>query len=131
MNKKIFLKRFDEAIEKVLDKARKSLIESVPSDCKFNIEYTDFKKIEPITKDEAIAIIYKDGKVPRWVNINLRTIDNEVSLINCLVAPDYFENDADLLYEDESVPPFRVGFPPLPEAYEEGKKFSVKDLKRD
>ena len=131
MGKKIFLKRFDEAIERVLDKARKALIEDVPSGCKFNIEYTDLHKIQPITKEEAIAIMYRDGKVPRWVNINLRTIDNGVALINCLVASDYFENDADLLYEDEGVAPFRVGFPPLPEPYKDGKKFSVNDLRKD
>ena len=131
MTKEIFINRFNDAISKVMSKARESLIEDLPDQYMFILEFRDRKKIGPISKEDSLNHLIKNGKVPRWINIYFSKIDHDKSIIGCQFSDEYFEHDEELLYEDEGMPPFRVGYPNLPKVYQKGKKYSIKDLTRE
>ena len=131
MTKVKFTSIFEEAIKRTLDKAKKSLIEEIPEGYLIDLKFRDGKKVGPITKEQAVDEIVKDEKIPEWININFFKIEDDKSIISCELSDRYFEKENELMYQEEGVPPFRIGFPPLPEAYEEGKKFSIKDLRKN
>ncbi|MEK7535963.1 MAG: hypothetical protein AAB590_03045 [Patescibacteria group bacterium] len=131
MQKDVFEKRFDEAVKRILDRTREFIVEEIPNKCLYVIETVDYKKTQPITKDEAIGIMFKDGKVPRWVDLGVIDIQDDTTIVQCVIAPDYFEEDEYLLYEEEGLPPFKVPLNAKSEHNKTDKKISLKELRSD
>ena len=131
MTRDFFKKRFEKAIELTFKKARESLIENIPNGYMILLEFRNKKRTDLLSLEEAIDLIMKDNLVPEWINIYFSKIDNGKSVIGCELSDRYFENESDLMYQEGGVPPFRVGYPNLPEFYQKGKKYSIKDLTRE
>lgn len=130
MTRDFFKKRFEEAINLTFKKARESLIEDIPGEYMILLEFSDRKKSDFVSLEEAIDLIMKDESVPEWINIYFSKVSDDKSIIGCELGSRYFQNEEELMYQDEGVSPFRVGYPNLPEFFK-GKKYSIKDLKRE
>lgn len=131
MTRDFFKKRFEEAINLTFKKARESLVEDIPDEYMILLEFRDGKRSDFLSLEEATDLIMKGESVPEWINIYFSKVNDNKSIIGCELGSRYFQKEEELMYQDGGVTPFRVGYPWLPESYQKGKKYSIKDLIRE
>ncbi|MFA5127250.1 MAG: hypothetical protein WC465_04630 [Patescibacteria group bacterium] len=145
MDKTVFKDRFRRAIKKTIELAQKYVKEKIPKDFIIDLSRIDSKdthksKYEGRYEDleKVIEKLYQDGSVPRWVDLNVKTVENDLSIIRCEYSNIFFNDESNLLHEDEGVPPFHILSPHIPPSHfdfdknkvKEGK-FSIKDIPKE
>jgi hypothetical protein len=82
----------------------------------------------PWSADEVVAFLWRNGKVPEWIDVYVQAEDSIRSLIR-LVCCGRFTGQAELLYHrDKGFPPFQAMGPPVPWRYFMGDKEGKFDL---
>lgn len=71
----------------------------------------------------AVGVLWRDGRVPEWVNLTVVDRDESVTVIEAVCCGRFTDDDA-LLYRQSGPPPFHVLGPPLPPGHD-GSRYSL------
>lgn len=148
LEKSVFSQNFSKAISTLLPFAQEFLIEILPEKLNYlvflNQSHDENKligdeklfpedslpenRVKSFELDEQIInFLWRDGKVPEWINLHIHSFDNEMTFIS-VVCCGRFTSDEKLLYhQHEGYQPFHVLGPNLPIDYkglEQSGKFN-------
>ncbi len=98
-----------------------------PSLTQFDFYPEDNKRIEiGLTDKEVCDLIYRNGKVPVWIDIAVNKSNNRTTTFQLLCAGRYSDNKEEFYYYKGGTGPFGIKSPNLPIDYKEGTKFKFK-----
>jgi len=143
MKREEFFFQLQKATNKAAEFAEEYIINDVVRNFKYNVTLISPLKIketngtkehieqEPEKKfgvdiHKAVELIYRDGKVPRWIDINVIKTKRRVTIVKLVCSRDYSGKKEDLYYTLNGTEPFGIKSPLLPADYIEGKKFKLK-----
>lgn len=93
----------------------------------FDIYPEDNNRIEKgLTDKEVRELLYRNGKIPVWVDIAVHKADKNITTFQLLCAGRYSDDDEKYYYQKGGTGPFGIKSPYLPIGYKEGKKFRLK-----
>jgi hypothetical protein len=96
----------------------------------FDIYPEDDKKIVTgLTDKEVSDLLFKNGRVPVWIDISVYTSDENITTFKLLCAGRYSNNTKEFYYHKRGTGPFGIKSPNLPVDYEEGTKFRLRTKK--
>jgi len=79
-----------------------------------------------VTVDDAVSLLWRDGRVPEWINLTVVGIVDDVTIVEALCCGRYTGDDGQLYYERDGAPsPFQVLGPELPDDHVDGERFSI------
>jgi hypothetical protein len=152
MDKKIFQQNFARAMEFAIPFSQKFVTNPLPSNCLSflypNMSYdgnplVDDEQIFPedgsglseekpyfgaLTESEVVEFLWRNGKVPEWINITVSTYDAKFTYLELLCCGRFTETEKRLYHTFEGYPPFHVLGPDLPPGWksiEESGKFDL------
>lgn len=146
MELQLFQNRFLEAADAARDFARRFVEETLPNDCLFHLhlnrshdrdalpEYKLFPEdsspelavhLKHVCAEDVISMLWRDGMVPQWVNLNVVGESDTATLIEVIACGRFTTDEARLYHLDEGRAPFHVLGPSLPVNYVEGTRFSI------
>jgi hypothetical protein len=152
MDKKIFHQNFAKAIEVVLPFSRQFVTNLLPSDCLSllypNMSYdgnpligdeqtfpedsfglTEEKPyIGPLTESDVVEFLWRNGRIPEWVNVTVSTFDEKYTYLELLCCGRFTATGGRLYHAGEGYPPFHVLGPDLPPDWESIEKSGKFDL---
>jgi len=67
-----------------------------------------------MTEEALVALLWRDGAVPEWINLSVIGIDAGATLVEVMACGRFTANDALLYHAHEGRPPFHVLGPALP-----------------
>lgn len=76
-----------------------------------------------LTENEVIDLLYRNNKIPVWIDINVLKSSKKSTTFNLLCAGRYSDNKEEFYYKENGSAPFGVKSPQLPINYKEGEKF--------
>ncbi|HEV2799606.1 MAG TPA: hypothetical protein VGW12_03870 [Pyrinomonadaceae bacterium] len=82
----------------------------------------------PLTAEEVVNYLWREGKVPEWIDINVHSSDKSYTYLRLLCCGRYTAADQLLYHQQEGSPPFHKGSPYIPpgwESVEKNGKFDV------
>lgn len=142
MEKEIFEARFREAATAALAFARQLVIDDLPNELRFRLETNASHDGHPLrdgevvfpeegtpaqhaalsrcTFDEAVAVMWRDGLVPEWIDLRVVDANEHVTIIGATVCGRFTSDEALLYHKQEGRPPFHVVGPTLPAEYMDG-----------
>lgn len=98
-----------------------------PNLLQFDIYPEDHGKIElGLTDQEVVTLLYRNGKVPVWIDINVLKSNRRSTTFNLLCSGRYSSDKEEYYYNDNGSGPFGIKSPTLPIDYNEGKRFRLK-----
>ena len=98
-----------------------------PSLTQFEIYPEDNGKVERgLTDNEILDLLYRNGKVPVWIDISVYKSDRKTTTFRLLCAGRYSDNKKEYYYQAGGTGPFGIKSPILPVGYKEGQKFRLK-----
>jgi hypothetical protein len=149
MERAKFQRRLEEATERVVTFSRKFVINALPSECRYLVypnqsydghprvgdeqtfpeeELPEGEYLGPFDASQVIEYLWRDGKVPEWVNVTVCAQDDEYTYLEVLCCGRFTANDGYLYHEEEGCPPFHVLGPAVPwdwESVERDGKFDL------
>lgn len=122
--------------------AKNYLLEYLPNDFRYTIQlnisfdnpmlkqfdiYPDDneKIVELATEIETVDLLFRNGKVPVWINICVDTISENCTVLKLLCAGRYSNDNNEFYYLKNGTGPFGIKSPNLPANYIEGVKFNL------
>ena len=75
--------------------------------------------------DSVVEILWREGKVPEWINVQARKQDSASTFVKLVCCGRFTKEKKHLYHIHEGRAPFHVLGPPLPVGYQEGDKFSL------
>jgi len=97
-----------------------------PSFTQFDVYPEDNERIEKgLTDKEVRDLIYRNGKVPVWIDISVYKSDKKTTTFKLLCAGRYSDNKEEFYYHKGGTGPFGIKSPNLPVDYKEGRKFKL------
>jgi hypothetical protein len=98
-----------------------------PSLTQFDIYPEDSERVESgLTDEEVCNLLYRNGKVPVWIDISVYKTDKKITVFKLLCAGRYSDVKEELYYQKGGTGPFGIKSPALPIDYKEGEKFKLK-----
>lgn len=98
-----------------------------PSLTQFNIYPEDNGRIETgLTDKEVRDLLYRDAKVPVWIDISVYKSDRKKTTFKLLCAGRYSDDKEEYYYQSGGTGPFGIKSPNLPVDYQEGQKIKLK-----
>ena len=92
----------------------------------FDIYEKDCGKMKlDLNDNEVTELLYRKGKVPIWIDINVLKSSRKSTTFNLLCAGRYSDDKEKFYYNHNGSGPFGVKIPILPSDYKEGKKFKL------
>ena len=144
MERDLFARRLANASVAALDFARTFIVEPLPAAMRFHIElnashdgnagpefklYPEDSERSPIvdaSAEDVIALLWRDGRVPQWIDVSVVGEAGDTTTMGLLVCGRFIADETRLYYTwNKDVAPFGVKGPSLPFDYEEGRKFSL------
>lgn len=115
MTKEDFRLRLVTSLNKSIEIAEKFVKEDLQNKLIINLYSRDKKdRLIRISIDEVVEKLYRDGKTPKWVNLNVVKVDCGYTILECCYS-DIFTNDDKLMqFHNEPQSPFKSGSPYLP-----------------
>ena len=84
------------------------------------------KKAELIDEKEVIKLLYRNGKIPVWIDISVECVHQNKTIIHLLCAGRYSDKSEDYYYNHhDTVSVFGIKGPVFPTGYVEGEKFRL------
>jgi hypothetical protein len=149
MDRDTFTARFHRASAQARDFARGFVVEPLPDALRFRVRLNSSYDGNPLVGDEVVypedggferalalhdvgadevlAVLWRDGRVPEWVNLGVIGELGAATLIEVLACGRFSALKDHLYHEHEGYAPFHVVGPSLPVEYEEGDRFSIHD----
>lgn len=142
MTKQEFLFHLQGASLVTLKFAERYVKDKLTTDFKYNVIFTpSHHTINPghfdfypeddgilkldLTDDEVVKLLYRNNKIPIWIDINVLKSSRKSTTFNLLCAGRYSDNKEDWYYKDDGSAPFGIKSPTFPINYKEGKKFRL------
>ncbi len=82
-----------------------------------------------LAEDEAIALLWREGTIPEWIDISVCDAVSGATIVELLVCGRFTANDALLYHQKPGRAPFHVVSPPLPPGHSEGQRFGLSDVR--
>jgi hypothetical protein len=138
-----FATRLDAAARWARDYARALVLESLPDAMTFRLFLNQSNDdIEPLRAAEmvfpedsgrertcggptAIDELWRDGRVPEWVDLCVSAVERGSTVIEALCCGRFTDDDTLLYHRAEGWPPFHVTSPVLPPGYH-GERFTLR-----
>ena len=95
-----------------------------PGDFDFYPEDEGIIKLN-LTDNEVIDLLYRNNKIPIWIDISVLKSSRKSTTFNLLCAGKYSDNKEEFYYRDDGSAPFGIKSPTFPINYKEGKKFRL------
>ena len=93
----------------------------------FDIYVEDNERIETgLTDKEVRHLLYRNEKVPVWIDISVHKSDIKITTFKLLCAGRYSDDKEEYYYQSRGTGPFGIKSPNLPIDYKEGEKFKLK-----
>ncbi len=149
MDRALFVSRFRDASKKARDFARGLIREPLPDALRYRVrlnssydgnplvgdevlypEDSAFDKaiaLHEATEEEVVETLWRDGRVPEWINLNVVGETGAATLIDVVSCGRFTAGEDHLYHKHEGLPPFHVLGPTLPVGYEDGDRFSIYD----
>ena len=70
--------------------------------------------VEPLTSEQIIAILWRDGFIPEWIDISAEHADPSYTYFHLLCSGRFSCNDSRLYYISSKLAPFGIKSPRLP-----------------
>ena len=86
------------------------------------------KKIQGISAKDVIEILCRNDKVPEWIDISVKAVGKDFTLLNLLCCGRYTANKEKMYYSKSGQGPFGIKSPDLPFGYKDGQKFKIKSV---
>lgn len=97
-----------------------------PELTEFDIYPEDNERIETgLTDIQVRDLIYRNEKVPVWIDIAVHKSDKRITTFKLLCAGRYSDQNREYYYQSKGTGPFGVKSPNLPSHFEEGQKFRL------
>src|SRR5262245_43807436 len=87
-----------------------------------------FKFLGPLDAAQALAFLWRDGKVPEWINASVQACDKQFSYVQLLCCGRFTATEELLYHRAEGYQPFHVLSPNIPpgwESLEQNGKFDL------
>jgi hypothetical protein len=78
-----------------------------------------------LTEKEVVELLYRNNKIPVWIDINVLKSSRKSTTFNLLCAGRYSSEKKEYYYNENGSGPFGIKSPKLPINYKEGKKFKI------
>ena len=78
------------------------------------------ERVGPLTTEEVVELLWRDGIVPEWIDISVFRADAEITFLELLCCGRYTDRDDLLYYLDGGVGPFGIKSPSLPLNWRDG-----------
>ena len=135
MNKDIFQGNLIKATERVMPFSREYVTNPLPDSCRYLVFPNQSYDGNPLVADEqvfpdeslpqgeylgpfqfhdVIEYLWRDGKVPEWVNVTVYSYDKSHTYLELLCCGRFTAMDEGLYHRAENIPPFHVLGPNLP-----------------
>ena len=75
-----------------------------------------------MTRDECVSFLYRDGRIPEWIDISVGGANNNLTFIDCLCCGRFTDNDEHLYYTRCQRGPFGIKSPTFPPSVPFGEK---------
>jgi len=135
MNKDIFRRNLITATERVMPFSREYVKNPLPDNCRYLVFPNQSYDGNPLVSDEqifsdeslpqgeylgpfeshdVIKYLWRDGKVPEWVNVTIYSYDKQHTYLELRCCGRFTATDEALYHSVEGIPPFHVLGPHLP-----------------
>ena len=131
MEKDEYIRRFDLAARSCLEFARTCVIEDLPDNILFDvalnrqpdvrgkIKYVggrllDSVSIRSVPYVKARKMFWVEGKVPRWINMQVTRVDGDASIIEVTISDVLISDEVKLFHRGDGNPPFHILGPSRP-----------------
>ena len=131
MDKEEYIRRFDLAAQECRDFARSFVIEDLPEAILFDvalrwpptvkgkIKYIGGRLLDPasirsVPYVKARKMFWVDGKVPRWINMQVSRVEGNATVIEIATTDKLTSKEDRLMHAREGNPPFHVLGPWFP-----------------
>jgi hypothetical protein len=120
IDRAIFTARFHEATQRARDFARTLVLDELPDALVFYVYFKahDSQTESGLSHERAIDKLYRDGSVPLWVDVNVRGVDPQATIIEVCASRELVSEERDLMHSGEGYPPFHVLGPIQPPDWE-------------
>lgn len=84
-----------------------------------------------MSRDECVRFLYRDGRVPEWIDISVGSADNKLTYIDCLCCGRFTDDDERLYYVRSDRGPFGIKSPTFPTSIPFGEtrpRFWIADM---
>jgi len=98
-----------------------------PELTQFDTYPEDNERVETGLTDKQVRdLLYRNGKVPVWIDIAVHKSDRQITTFKLLCAGRYSDDKKEYYYQQGGTGPFGIKSPNLPINYQEGQKFKLK-----
>ena len=94
----------------------------------FPLAATERGHVRAVTADDAVAILWLDGAVPEWINLEVHSADTTCTYIRLECCTRITAEETQLYHHDEGYPPFHVLSGYLPAGWESVERDGKFDL---
>jgi hypothetical protein len=94
----------------------------------FPLMATERGYVRAVTADDVIAILWFDGAIPAWINVEVHSADTTFTYVKLQCCDRITADDAQLYHHDEGYPPFHVLSGYLPSGWESVERDGKFDL---
>ena len=145
MNKKKFRTHLQNSSLSAVEFAKKYITNTMPTEFRYDVLLQGAEKKEELdgqhalvshsidekdlSIEEAIELLYRDSKIPIWINICVIRVNKKYTSLQLLCSNYITSDETELYYIENGNPPFGVKSPLLAPDFEEGKKFRIKTKK--
>ena len=84
------------------------------------------KKYFDLTDKEVTEILWRNNKIPVWIDISVAKSDRKKTTFRLICAGRYSDDKNEFYYKDRGSGPFGIKSPDLPIGYKKGDKFRLK-----
>jgi hypothetical protein len=116
--------------DKLITDFRYNVILSATDDSPDLIQFDVYPEDQGIIKldlidNEVVELLYRNNKVPVWIDINVLKSSRKSTTFNLLCAGRYTDNKEEFYYNNNGSGPFGIKSPNFPINYKEGEKFRL------
>ncbi|UJR82777.1 hypothetical protein [Sandaracinus amylolyticus] len=142
MDRDRFARHLETALTRARDFARTMVVEDLPDPIRVRLflevhgvmeredDWITFaqdvgRAPRELAIDEAIHELWRDGRVPQWIDVAAASDRDGTTIVAALACPRFVADEARLYHTWGDIPPFHVTSPPLPPRHVGGERFSV------
>lgn len=141
MERGVFVERFQKAAAQTREFACGFVVEPLPEALRFRVLLNqsvdsrlhedervfpdDVSPLAPCTEAEVIALLWREGRVPEWVDLSVVGLSGAATLVELRCCGRFTSNETLLYHQRAGLPPLHVQSPALPAEHVQGQRFSL------
>jgi hypothetical protein len=85
----------------------------------------DGKEVVRDSDKEVVALLYREGRCPEWIDVSVEAIGSGFTLLRMLCCGRFTNDLKKMYYSNRGLGPFGIKSPELPPDYVEGSRFNI------